>query len=170
MQTNFKFYLTFFGSLGWSLILAFPEQPFLTISYLHAVRVHFFKLAGMRKQFWIFLYRSVPLNIIIGLDNYTLRNGTERNKVNKCQNTNIVLLFKNNQLFKRIILSIIRLNRQLRIPPRRILKKKKKKKKTLDKKKNKRSSACSCSVHSYNAKQSSCRALVIAACCKGSLF
>ena len=31
--------------------------------------------------FWIFLFHSVPLNIIINVDNYTLRNGTEQSLV-----------------------------------------------------------------------------------------
>ena len=45
------------------------------------------------KSVWIFLFRSVPLNIIISVDNYTLQNGTEQGLVR----TNVRLFsFQNN--------------------------------------------------------------------------
>ena len=87
-------YFTFFCSLGWLwsffffffFFRFFLSNPFLIF---HVCRIFilspcckksFFWLAGSRKQVWIFLFRSVLLNIIIGVDNYTLRNGTEQGK------------------------------------------------------------------------------------------
>ena len=67
-----------------------------SLGYLHAVRVHYFNLLQFQHD-WILLFRSVPLNIIIGVDNYTLRNGTERNKVNKCKKHKHFLYSKINQ-------------------------------------------------------------------------
>ena len=93
-------YFAFFCSLEWLwsfffffLFRIFPEQPFqpfLTIS----CRV--FSISSCCNNFFFFFFFFfadlleaesrfgyscfVPLNIIIGVDNYTLRNGTEQGK------------------------------------------------------------------------------------------
>ena len=66
-----------------------------SLVYLHAVRVHYFNL--LEAESMTGYYCSVQLNIIICVDNYTLWNGTERNKVNKCQKHKHFLYSKFNQ-------------------------------------------------------------------------
>ena len=62
---------------------------------------------------------SVPLNIILSVDNYTLRNGTERNKVLKWQTQTFLLKKKTTKGQINVqagnVLSIISLIQQLNI-------------------------------------------------------
>ena len=63
---------------------------------LHAVRVHYFNLLeaeSMTGYYCAIPFRSVLLNIIIGVDNHTLRNGTEHGFEMATQ----TFLFENNQ-------------------------------------------------------------------------
>ena len=58
-----------------------------SLVYLHTVRVHYFNL--LEAENMTGYYCSVPLNIIIGVDNYTLRNGT---RLINAKNTNIFFI------------------------------------------------------------------------------
>ena len=56
------------------------------------------------KSVWIFLFRSVPLNIIISVDNYILQNGTEQGleSKDKCRTFFYLKQLTENYLYKRI--------------------------------------------------------------------
>ena len=74
----------------------FPSNPFLlfrvqSLVYLHAARVFFSNLLEAESSFGYSC--SVPLNIIIGFDDYTLQTGQKRLINAKIQ----AFLFKNNQ-------------------------------------------------------------------------
>ena len=101
LSTVVSSYFTLFGCLGWLWSFFFGLDIYwATLSFMYSLKYicmlqdFFFSswLAGSWKQVWIFLFRSVPLNIITGVDNYTLRNGTEQSLVMAKQTPTICMI------------------------------------------------------------------------------